>query len=165
MTVISLLAFFAIGTCCCGGCAVTFGGLPGTSFALIVQTCNRIGIIIFLSMTMNFSSDVIKTSEGNIEKLENLEYADCSDQYSRIEITDAINSQESVIEQVKDARKWLYAIIAFLCLEACCPCAVICCAAAARGERPQFCRCTGECSLSDIFKEAAAYVKLIKVFG
>ena len=90
ITAYSLIGFWTFGTFCCGGCAsCAAGGQGGEVVPLFLQLCNRISIIVMASIFLSWLGDVQKITDSNIEKLAGSEDTDCSDEWSRVNVSAA----------------------------------------------------------------------------
>lgn len=47
--------FFTIGMCCCGMCAAALGG---SSFTLVIYSCNKCGAMIIAIVTSNYLASI-----------------------------------------------------------------------------------------------------------
>ena len=93
-----LAGFWAIGLACCGSCAVCMDrGSKSLGFAAVLAICQRGSLFIVACIVIHHLNQIKRVSFRNLDELDGMETADCSDEFSIIKLDQAIESQEETI--------------------------------------------------------------------
>ena len=120
-----------------------------------LQCCNRLSIIVMASVFLSFNATVSSTTDRNMDKLAGQTNIDCSDEFSRVNISAAQAQMEESQSLLTSSTLFISMTIVWIVAEICCG---ICCIAIAKAGTDCSCRCSNE-HCAEEFKE---YLKAYK---